>query len=779
MKYNFSNRFSFIVKENKIYYTDFSDGQEKESIIPKNDTLVLCLSNFNDQVLSIIDDNTILYVKNKNITLDTSKDNNKLFEIRTENFADKNLKVDIKNKAILTISYNDYILFELVDFFTDKQFIKRIALESNLFSKCEFPRRERIVKLAKIEFDSYIGYIHLDRFLNEIIFQKVNFSVKFLHPNLNIELEDTKTIRLKNKMNSEETELNISNFTLKGKHLKKFQSTNGIRDKNINCLFTYKGKNYYIYNNLNGIYYLRSNAKKVSLFKSFLVPFKFKNNFYLAGRFKHNGFKAKHEYDQIYLQNLDNHIGQFKRPFKKLKALNQLAIAKIPISEVTKLNRIHTNLLCGNKSFILHNISVNSFSKPMKTFLLGKFEDELIVLRNNKKKHLAITTIPFTQEYKTKNILKASFAKIIAKLTPKTGNINLYFEKKSERAEESAIRVFDKVHQNNKLKSKNYFILDKQSADFKRLKQKYRKNLIAKYSFRHFLKIFQSDYFISSELPNHLLNDRVYLDSLRKKLMSTPSIFLQHGIMFAKPVDNPMAFGFHKRINQYNNIINVISSDLEADEFYKMGYDRNDLMKTGLATFDGAKLDVNANKISFMPTYRYWEERLIYSNDITKTSYYKSIMKVISKFEEHGLLDRLLIVPHNKFSDYIYTNLEKYKHIVQPNPSIALKKSKIFITDYSSAIYDAIYRGAYPIFYWEEKDYLIENYKAIPPVNEDNAPGPVAKNAKELLQFVEKAIFMDYKLENHFKSKYLKINEFNDNKNTDRIIDYLKSSEII
>ncbi|MBS7719929.1 hypothetical protein, partial [Vibrio cholerae] len=113
----------------------------------------------------------------------------------------------------------------------------------------------------------------------------------------------------------------------------------------------------------------------------------------------------------------------------------------------------------------------------------------------------------------------------------------------------------------------------------------------------------------------------------------------------------------------------------------------------------------------------YWEEGLIYCDSIEETSYYKAIMKVIKGFEAAGLIDRLLIVPHNKFSEFIYRNMPEYNHIISDNPSEALKVSKVFITDYSSAIYDAQYRGAYPIFYWEEKDYLIQQYKAIPPVN--------------------------------------------------------------
>lgn len=108
-----------------------------------------------------------------------------------------------------------------------------------------------------------------------------------------------------------------------------------------------------------------------------------------------------------------------------------------------------------------------------------------------------------------------------------------------------------------------------------------------------------------------------------------------------------------------------------------------------------------------------------------------------------------------------------------------LKVARVFISDFSSAIYDAIYRGAYPIFYWEDKEYLITKYKAVPPVNEDNAPGPIAVNTNELIQLVENAIDRSYDLENEYKEKYKKINSFNDNLNTKRIIDFLLKDNIL
>ncbi|MEB6300883.1 hypothetical protein MXM75_05655 [Mammaliicoccus sciuri] len=83
------------------------------------------------------------------------------------------------------------------------------------------------------------------------------------------------------------------------------------------------------------------------------------------------------------------------------------------------------------------------------------------------------------------------------------------------------------------------------------------------------------------------------------------------------------------------------------------------------------------------------------------------------------------------------------------------------------------------MFYWEEKDYLIENYKAIPPVNEYNAPGEIAYSATSLVDLVKEAIDRNYEIPQNIIDKYRKINEFNDNKNTDRIIEELRTLEIL
>ena len=154
-------------------------------------------------------------------------------------------------------------------------------------------------------------------------------------------------------------------------------------------------------------------------------------------------------------------------------------------------------------------------------------------------------------------------------------------------------------------------------------------------------------------------------------------------------------------------------------------------------------------------------------------------MKLIETFEKNNLLDKLLISCHPKFSDCLLKAAPKYKDIIETNVGKGLAKSKIFITDYSSASYDAHYRGAYIIYWWAERDYLIDNYRAIPPINEKNCDGVPVFSYKELIDEVKLAIKKNYKMDKKYEDRYKKINEFHDGKNYKRLIKELQKLDII
>lgn len=75
--------------------------------------------------------------------------------------------------------------------------------------------------------------------------------------------------------------------------------------------------------------------------------------------------------------------------------------------------------------------------------------------------------------------------------------------------------------------------------------------------------------------------------------------------------------------------------------------------------------------------------------------------------------------------------------------------------------------------------HWIEQYRAIPPVNDENASGAIAYTISELMDTVKKAIKQNYRIEDEILSKYKQINSFDDRQNTGRIIEFLKQDQIL
>ncbi|MCD8809648.1 CDP-glycerol glycerophosphotransferase family protein [Mammaliicoccus sciuri] len=73
----------------------------------------------------------------------------------------------------------------------------------------------------------------------------------------------------------------------------------------------------------------------------------------------------------------------------------------------------------------------------------------------------------------------------------------------------------------------------------------------------------------------------------------------------------------------------------------------------------------------------------------------------------------------------------------------------------------------------------MKNYKATPPLNESNAPGPIAYDEAELIDVINKAIDENYILKEEYKHKYEEINEFKDNQNTKRVIEKLIEDKVL
>lgn len=659
----------------------------------------------------------------------------------------------------------------------DKSTSSNFALTSNIFeishntiAKNPIRRKKESNIYLKIRYSNYYNFVEYNVKKEKIVLKTLDYSVL---GNRKLKISFSAANELEINLKGKKEHIKISDL-LKKNHLR---LNDEFKEELTEPVYFRVGKRIYVLikNSVNNNCYIKFNTRVNLMLKYSEYEIKSKKGFfYVEGKIE---FKENPHFDSIMTN--------------KGKILSKLVwksttnfTAKIKKSDIYNLPNIHTSLMfCKSNEPMLPMKRYNKDKVPPKkiVYTTAVYKDKVLVARLNLANNISISIVPKLPVYNTFNQMKIEMAYLISKRMKKIfpKKINLYFEKEASRIGESGSYVFEKVMQKKETKSSNYYILDKKSNGYPIMKRKWGSNLVERFSFKHYLLIFLSTSFISSELSSHVISGRLYSDKLNKKIKDTPLYFLQHGIMFAKPVDNPMAAGFHKK-NMLNNVVkNVISSDLEAREFYKMGYDKDDLMKTGLPKFDGAQLNDDADKITYMPTWRYWEEAEIINGNIQNTTYYDSFIKLIKAFEKADLLNNLQITAHNKFTEFISESLPQYKSLICEDPTEALKNSKIFITDYSSIIYDAIYRGTYPIFYWKDKDYLIKNYQAIPPVNELNAPGEIAYSEDELLDLVFAAIKNDCKIEEKNLNKYRRINEFYDNNNTERVISILKKENVL
>ena len=373
---------------------------------------------------------------------------------------------------------------------------------------------------------------------------------------------------------------------------------------------------------------------------------------------------------------------------------------------------------------------------------------------------------------------KLLFAYYLSKICP-SKNRMILFEKNSSRYEESASVLYERLIDEGY--SNAYFFLDRNYPFYSEIPEEYRSNLVDKGSFRHYLYFFQATTFIGSETLGHAIDLRIENKYARKKLLSKDInyVFLQHGVMYMISMDSE-ARKFFRPVKTNGKYRVVTSSKREAEHFTDYGkYSPSNLYICGLPKFDRSVMDEDADKIVIMITWRPWEFNQI-RFDFKNTKYYQMICRIFDVIPGN-LKEKVIILPHPLFFHAIKNldfELKEYMKCEIKYDDI-LKKTKVMITDYSSISYDAFYRGANVIFYWEEKDECLEKYGPSSKLmlNEDNAFGDICYDNGELESIIQKNYEEGQRKK--YIAHYREIVEFHDGKNTERLIEMLKEDQII
>ena len=435
---------------------------------------------------------------------------------------------------------------------------------------------------------------------------------------------------------------------------------------------------------------------------------------------------------------------------------------------------------------LILNYKDEYFGRIIYTKFKGKYKTSKVINDNNTSIYLRQTigntmylTVRESNIYdfkKGKNMLRK--AKLLSCFT-KAKDIVLMYEKECERYEESASVLYEKIID---LGYKNvYYILDKNSPKYNAIKEKYKKNIIDKGSLKHLIYFFKCKNFVGTETLGHAIQLRASNKVISKKIKDKKNryVFLQHGVMYMVSLDAEMRSGF--RSNNFDLYRVVVSSKLEKDHFIELGgLKEKELYVTGLAKFDNCMRYDNADKIVIMPTWRRWETNEA-SIDFTKTKYYKMLERMVDSIpgEYHN---KLIVLPHPLMKKVISETEDKLsKYMVSDDTSYddVLKTCDLLITDYSSIAYDAFYRGAKVIFYWEEKEECMKHYggNAHLMINEDNIYGDICYNKNDLKRVFAKNYMKKQKSD--YIKKYKQIVEFDDGKNSERIIECLKKDKIL
>lgn len=281
----------------------------------------------------------------------------------------------------------------------------------------------------------------------------------------------------------------------------------------------------------------------------------------------------------------------------------------------------------------------------------------------------------------------------------------LFFEKFCTAAQDNSYYMFRYFVNKKNRKIRSLYVIEKDRPVYRQLKKQYGRRILDFMSIRHLCYLQAADLFISTDSKRHCYKWHSGNTRFLKMINDKKSVFLQHGVLGFKRVDNIYGKQYANRTDLF-----IASSEEEKEIITRyFGYDKKEVAVTGLARWD--KL-VSAPKdppqIFYMPTWRSWITELS-DNEFIKTEYFRSYAEILNSDRLSKLLDKyninMLFCFHPKFREYMHcinVSSPRIKTISYDDDiriNKLLMECSMFITDYSSAAWDVYYMDKPVLFY--------------------------------------------------------------------------------
>jgi hypothetical protein len=266
-------------------------------------------------------------------------------------------------------------------------------------------------------------------------------------------------------------------------------------------------------------------------------------------------------------------------------------------------------------------------------------------------------------------------------------------------------------------------------------------------------------------------------------------IAVGHGVCYFK----------HYLFNDYrlygkkkNNKILIPPSDKLISLVKKHGWDDKDIIKINLPRWDKYNCEEKGNyflnnSIFIMFTWRdIKKNREISANYITNINNLLVNRILLEEFKKNNItvfftLHRYNVDKYSKKYKFIINNNKNIKYVEQNDISNCLTKSSLVISDFSSIIFDFIYRNKPYIIYIPDADdpeihniYSNEYSELIESMNNnsfkfENIFFDINQTINKIIFYINNNYTLDYKLNNFYKSFNLK-----QGNNIEKFIDYLR-----
>lgn len=347
---------------------------------------------------------------------------------------------------------------------------------------------------------------------------------------------------------------------------------------------------------------------------------------------------------------------------------------------------------------------------------------------------------------------------------------------KANRADDNGEAFFNYLQKIKKDNIKPYFLIEKSSADYRRLKKV--GNVLPYMSWQHKLIYLISDYTISAYSHDEINNPFFgYSGAYRDLLQACKFVFLQHGI-----IKDDLSIGlnrYHKNIKmfvcstvpEYNSVINTPS----------YGYTSEDVVLTGLPRYDRLYHD-EKNEIVIMPTWRHslfgayhakdsrWDLKPGFKNSDYYIFYNKLLNnpKLLKAAKELGYV--INFVPHPILFPYIeeFTVPDEVKlwgtEVIYRD---MFAKNKLLITDFSSVAFDFAYLRKPVIYAHFDVNHYGEGYFNY----EEDGFGEVEYTLDQVINRIIEYMTNGCQLKEPYLQRIDNFFAFNDQNNCQRVFD--------